>query len=165
MFIQNFHSLDFLRNLLKSRKYLTRKDKIRTVYFAKKNYSITKISNLLDISKSSVKLWIRQYNSASLKGLFPSKVRKRKIKFPLELAEKLTKRICKGPTKKDNTQAFSLVDVQKILIKEYNTHYCIASVANLLKRLKISYTKPRPVHPKTDKEIQKKWLQKDLPFF
>ena len=165
MFVKNFHSLKYLRIVFKSRKYRPSKDKVKTIYLAKQNHSIAIISALLDVSRSSVKKWVKQYNENSLATFLPKKRKPRKLKFPQKFSEKFIQRVCNGPTNNDKVKAFTLLDIQIILEKEYRINYSTSAVSNLLKIFKISYTKPRPLHPKTDKDLQRKWVQKDLPFF
>ena len=149
----------------KSRKHTHIRDKLRAIYFAKTGNSISQIAVALDISTTSVKRWVKQYNDHSLNGLCYKKRKSRTIRLSEDNREKFTQRICIGPTKKDKVKSFTLLDIQEILAEEYQVTYSTFAISDLLKKLKISYTKPRPLHPKADKELQRKWLQKDLPFF
>jgi transposase len=165
MFVQNHHSLEFLRKISNSRKYIHYRDRIRSVCLAMKNNSLNQIVKLLDRSRGSVKKWIRSYNNNGLNGLLEQKKLIRKTKLLECHKENFITRVCHGPTKEDKVQSFGLVNIQGILLQDYQLQYSISGTAKLLKNLKISYTKPRPLHHKTDKETQRKWLQKDLPFF
>ena len=149
----------------KSRKHIHLRDRIKAVYLAMKNNSLNQIVKLLDRSRGSVKKWIRSYNNNGLKGLLEQKKSIRKTKLLECNKEDFIARVCNEPTKEDKVQSFSLVDIQEILLRDYQVQYSTSGTAKLLKKLNISYTKPRPLHHKTDKEVQRKWLQKDLPFF
>lgn len=165
MFVQSYHSPEFLRKMSKSQKHIHSRDRIRSVYLAMKNNSLNQIVKLLDRSRGSVKKWIRNYNNNGLNGLLEQKKTIRKTKLLECHKEDFIARVCRGPTKEDKLQSFALVNIKEILLQEYQVQYSISGTAKLLKKLKISYTKPRPLHPKTDKELQRKWLQKELPFF
>ncbi len=165
MFVQNHHNLEFLRKISNSRKYINYRDRIRSVCLAMKSYSLNQIVKLLDRSRGSVKKWIRSYNNNGLSGLLEKKKLIRKTKLLECHKEEFIARVCNGPTKEDKVKSFTLVDIQEVLLRDYQLQYSTSGAAKLLKNLKISYTKPRPLHPKTDKDLQRKWLQKDLPFF
>ena len=165
MFVQSYHSPEFLRKMSKSQKHIHSRDRIRSVYLAMKNNSLNQIIEILDRSRGSVKKWIRNYNNNGLNGLLEQKKNIRKTKLLECHKENFIARVCNGPTKEDKVQSFGLVYIQGILLQDYQLQYSISGTAKLLKNLKISYTKPRPLHHKTDKDIQRRWLQKDLPFF
>ncbi len=165
MFVQNHNSPEFLRKISNSRKHIHSRDKIRSVYLAMKNKSINQIAKLLDISRGSVKNWIKNYNNNGLDGFLEKKKLIRKTKLLECHKEEFIAKVCNGPTKEDKVRSFTLLDIQRILRQIYQVQYSRSGTAKLLKNLKISYTKPRPLHPNTDKKLQRKWLQKDLPFF
>ena len=165
MFVKAHHNPKFIRSLSKSRKYLLVRERLRAIEMAMQGMSIHYISNHLDRSISSIKRWVKEYNEKSINQLLEKNKKTRRIKLPESLKDKFIERVCNGPKKKDKVSCFNLKNLQNILNKEFHVKYSQSGTYNLLKKLGLSYAKPRPTHSKTDKTKQKQWVEKELPFF
>ena len=81
MFVESYHSPQFLRKMSKSRKHLHSRDRIRAVYLAMKKHSLNQIIKFLDRLSGSFKKWIKTYNSQGLGDLLEKKKNIRKTKL------------------------------------------------------------------------------------
>lgn len=152
-----------LKELSLYTKYLPYRDRMRSVILRRQGKSLREIAKILDRSNLFVERWNIRYKAEGGLG-FIDKKRDRKEIFKNKSDETaFVQRIVDGPQDFDQAQTWKRVEIKSILEKEFNIFCSLTTVSNILKKLNISYQKPRPIHPKKDEEYAQYWQNEILP--
>lgn len=122
--------------------------------------TLAKVAKLTGHARSAIYKWKKQYIENGIEGLKPKK-RKARSYLSESKEKEFIERVIAGPTEKDGIANFTAKDLQKILKEEFGLIYTQRnSIYNLLKRLGLSWIKPREINPKTDIKLQEKFKKK-----
>ena len=99
-------------------------------------YSFSKVGRTLLVSYLSVHRWAKSCEESGLIGLMPNFGGGRPLKLSKSIENKLSKRI-------ESEDNISMVDVQKILINEYNIEFTLPHVCSIVRRLGFDYVEPK----------------------
>ena len=127
-------------------------------------YSITRIAELLSITRQSIYTWLRNLMTTGLEGLYSRKSPGRPARLTQSQKRELVTLIKAGPQAAGFTSAcWAAVLVQQLIEREfgvlYNRHY----VCELLHNLGFSYQKARFVAGHLNKEARRVWLEETWP--
>lgn len=157
--------LEELEDFIKRKSFLKSKERIHALILAMQGLSISEVASHLKRATSWVKRWIKRYNLSGIDGLTDKKFSGPSIKLKEELFPAFKDRILQGPLPSEKKSNFNGEDIRRILKEEFHVSYSLSGTYNLLKTLRISYTKPRGKHPKSDPMVRQQWLEKELPLF
>ncbi len=138
------------------------RDRLRAVARALDGDEKLWISDELGRSKSFVEDWVYAYRDGGIEAIKPRKQTGRRSTLPKEQERAFLDRVDAGPTLADRVCTLRGTDLQRILREEYNAAYSERGVYALMKRLKYSSLKPRPIHEKHD-PAKAEAFKKDAP--
>lgn len=118
------------------------------------------ISQAHQCSRSSIDKWLKCFKTYGLQGLLNFNIGGRPS--IISKHEYLSVKQVILETQNNESPATG-AEIKEVLSKQ-GYSLSLASVFNLLKRLKLSYQTPRPFHPKRDENKVKQWI-KDFPDF
>lgn len=154
MDVKDHLSLHELERIERAETEAWRAKRLRIVILAINGYTAPAVAMSLGLSRRICQRWLNRYNSEGLAGL---EDRRGGQAAPLLTAEQevhFRQRLAAGPTPADQVCSLRGVDLRRILADEFNTLRSLASVYNLLHRLKYSYLCPRPRHRRANPEAQ-----------
>jgi len=124
------------------------------IILAASGLSAAKIAAALGCTPRAVQKWTRRYNDGGVDALIDRPGRGGKPRLDPAEHDRLRARIEAGPTPEDGVCAFHNPDVRRILAVEFGVELGTQAVYDLLHRLGLSSLMPRPIHRKTDLEVQ-----------
>ena len=95
-------------------------------------YSFSKVGRILLVSYLSVHRWAKACEQSGLIGLIPEFGGGRPPKLTKDMEQKLSQRI-------ERKKNITIIDVQNILKKEYNTEFSLPHVCNIVRKLGFDY--------------------------
>ena len=138
---------------------------MRAIIIRRQGKTYQYIADKIGRSYSYVKEWNDRFKAEGPLGLLDCEPEFKPF-FADELTEKKFRlRILAGPQEKDESSTWKRSDIQKILFEEYGIERSLATISNLMRKLKITYQIPRPTHPNKNEEAGQVWLNEELPFF
>lgn len=119
------------------------------------------------MDRQTLRDWVVRYNAEGVAGLRDRPHTGRPFLLAPELEPELARLIEAGPDlERDGVIEFRVRHIREIAARHFGTDYTRSGMQHRLRRMKLSYLKPRPIHPKTDPEAQetfKKTSQPALP--
>jgi transposase len=119
------------------------------------------------MDRQTLRDWVIRYNAEGTDGLRDRPHTGRPPLLAPEQEEELAQLIAAGPDlERDGVIEFRVRHIREIAARNFGADYTRSGMQERLHRMKLSYLKPRPIHPKTDPEAQetfKKTLPLPLP--
>jgi len=115
--------------------------------------SYEKIAIFLDVHAKSVSNWVERFASEGLDGLQERPGRGAKTKLPWNREKEFKKAVITAQEEKSGGRIKG-IDIQKILLNQFDVEYSLTSVYDLLHRLKLVWISVRSKHPSQDQEVQ-----------
>ena len=163
--MRNSETVSKLNNHLKKlkKKKLT-PNVVRTIIRIKaliayyKGSSLDVVARCYDISKKSLKGWIKKFKEYGLEGLNDEDRSGRPTKLPEEKLEELKEII-----KEQKQRIWVARHVYELLVVTFGVMYSVKYIPQLFDRIGLSYHKAVHNLIKKDNEKRKKWIQEKLP--
>lgn len=141
---------DRLDALIGRERHATQRDRLRAVAMALDGEQKASIGQTLQRSTSFVEDWVYAYRDGGIEAVRPKKPTGRRPKLSAEQAQAFLDRVDAGPTDADGVCTLRGADLRRILREEHQARYSERGVYALMKRLRYSSLKPRPIHEKHD---------------
>lgn len=125
----------------------------------KKGDSIDDIAWALEKPRRTVHGWLTRFQERGLKAKKDDKRSGRPSYLTKSQLASLRRDLLRGPPH-DPAGLWLLKDIKQLLKEKYDVSYCRENVFKTLKRLGLSFQKPRPQHYKADKKEQTKFKKK-----
>jgi transposase len=154
MHIEPHHSPEELQKLAGRQTTPRLWRRFRGIILAASGLSAAKIAATLGCTPRAVQKWARRDNDGGVDALTDRPGRGGKPRLDPAEHDRLRARIEAGPTPEDGICAFHNPDVRRILAVEFGVALGTQAVHDLLHRLGLSSLMPRPIHRKTDLEVQ-----------
>ena len=139
-------------------------ERIRAIIWAKEGRSGSEIGEWLHRDDRTIRRWVARYNAEGLAGLKGRSGAGQPPKLPREQGVAFRARLTAGPQPDDGVSVLHGHAIRRILAREFGVDYSLAGVYRLLHRLGFAPLKPRPVHPKNDREAMERWVAR-FPLF
>ena len=153
---------ELLEGMIARERNTKQRDRLRAVAMALGGEEKAWICDELGRSKSFVEDWVYAYRDGGIGSIRPGKPTGRRCKLAKEQERAFLDRVDAGPTTKDRVCTLRGADLQRILREEYQAQYSERGVYALMKRLRYSSLKPRPIHEKHD-PVKAEAFKKDAP--
>jgi len=131
-------------NLLKKIRFSKLSIKLKGIA-ALRNNSITKVAEVLSISRNTLKNWVKSFDAYGIEGLMLKPKSPKKTKLNNEQRDELASWIKNNPN-------MTLKEIRIKIIKEFNIFMSQSGLWYLLKKMNLSYITPRPRHYKQNKD-------------
>ena len=131
-------------NLLKKIPFSKLSIKLKGIA-ALRNNSITKVAEVLSISRNTLKNWVKSFDAYGIEGLMLKPKSPKKTKLNNEQRDELASWIKNNPN-------MTLKEIRIKIIKEFNIFMSQSGLWYLLKKMNLSYITPRPRHYKQNKD-------------
>lgn len=139
---------------VKAEKRAVNQVRLRAVLLVARGEHVPTVAKALSIGERAVRNWVHGYNDSGVGGLQDGR-RGRRCQLSAEDQTRLKERIRAGPRADDAVCSLRGSDVRRILKDEFGVEYGLPGVYYLLHhQLGFSYLKPRPIHRKTDPQVQ-----------
>ncbi|MBW2974961.1 IS630 family transposase [Candidatus Woesearchaeota archaeon] len=152
-------SLERLNSLYSKEHDAKAKLRLLAAIRRKKGESIDDIAWALEKSRRTIHGWLTRFQERGLKAKFDEKRSGRPSYLTHSQLKNLRQDLLKGPPH-DPAGLWLMNDVKQLLKKKYGVIYCRENIFKTLKRLGLSFQKPRPQHYKVDKKEQEKFKKK-----
>jgi transposase len=162
MHIEPHHTLEELQGLVARQTTPRLWRRFRGIVLAASGLSAAKIAAALGCTPRAIQKWARRYNDGGADALTDRPGRGGEPRLDPAEHDRLRARIEAGPTPEDGVCAFHNPDVRRILAAEFGVELGPQAVYDTLHRLGLSSLRPRPIHRKTDPEVQEAF-KKGLP--
>lgn len=139
-----------LEGMIAKERNAKQRDRLRAVAMALGGEEKAWICEELGRSKSFVEDWVYAYRDGGIEAVRPKRPPGRRSTLPKERERAFLDRVDAGPTPEDRVCTLRGKDLQRILREEHESEYSERGVYALMKRLRYSSLKPRPIHEKHD---------------
>jgi transposase len=157
-------SIKSLKKMWQLKAYLQIRDRIRALILALEGLTDQEIADRMGYSLGWVKKWISRYSKNGFAGLYDQK-RSGAPPFLTDIQiEQFYEMIIAGPDPDDILSRYRISDLIELAEKYFGVTYSSSGMHALLKRMELSYVKPRPQHPKNDPAQMKDWEKKAKKF-
>lgn len=107
------------------------------------------------MDRQTLRDWVVRYNAEGIDGLRDRPHTGRPPLLAPDLEQELAVLIAAGPDlERDGVVEFRVRHIREIAARHFGADYTRSGMQDRLHRMKLSYLKPRPIHPKTDPEAQ-----------
>ena len=135
-----------------------------TILAMSNDISPSKISEILNVSLESIRVWVCAFLYKGIEALKPKKPVGRKSKLTKSQRKKLSKIIEEGPEKAGfSGGCWRSPMIQKVLYDEFGVFHSVNYIAQLLRNMGFSYQKAKFISEHLDPEKRKEWLEKTWP--
>jgi transposase len=115
------------------------------------------------MDRQTLRDWVVRYNAEGVVGLRDRERPGRPSLLAPELEEELRQLIEAGPdVERDGVVEYRVKHIQELALRHFGADYSRSGMQGRLHRMKLSYLKPRPIHPKADPAAQEAF-KKTLP--
>ncbi len=152
-------SLERLNDLYAKEQNAKAKLRLLAAIRRKKGDSIDDVACALEKSRRTVHGWLTRFQERGVKAKRDEKRSGRPSYLTTSQLQSLRRELLKGPPH-DPAGLWLMNDIKQLLKKKYGVSYCRENVFKTLKRLGLSFQKPRPRHYKADKKQQEKFKKK-----
>ena len=152
-------SLESLNGLYAKEQNAKAKLRILAAIRRKKGDSIDDIAGTLEKPRRTIHGWLTRFQERGLKAKKDEKRTGRPSFLSKSQLRSLRRDLLRGPPH-DSAGLWLMKDIRQLLKKKYGVSYCRENVFKTLKRLGLSFQKPRPQHYKTDKKEQEQFKKK-----
>lgn len=116
------------------------------------------------MDRQTLRDWVVRYNAEGVAGLRDRPHTGRPPLLAPELEVELAQLIEAGPDlERDGVVEFRVRHIREIAMRHFGADYTRSGMQNRLHRMKLSYLKPRPIHPKTDPQAQETFKKTSQP--
>lgn len=116
------------------------------------------------MDRQTLRDWVVRYNAEGVAGLRDRPHTGRPPLLAPELEPELARLIAAGPDlERDGVVEFRVRHIREIAAQHFGADYTRSGMQDKLHRMKLSYLKPRPIHPKTDLEAQEAFKKTSPP--
>ena len=138
--------------------------RVMTIIMFSEEITPSKISDVLGVSKESIRLWVCAYLLKGIEGLKAKKNNGRKAKLTRSQRRELDKIIREGPAKAGFPGGcWRSPMIQKLIYERFGVFYSVHYISQLLRNMGFSYQKARFISDHLDTEKRKEWLEKSWP--
>ncbi len=138
--------------------------RILTIFAVVQGYAYHLISEVLQVSKESIRLWIKDLILKGAEGLIAKKSPGRPSKLTRTQKKELERIIEEGPVSVGFPGAcWRSPMIQALIYEKFGVFYSVHYIAQLLKNMGFSYQKARFVADHKDPEKREEWLEKTWP--
>jgi len=162
MHVEPHHTADELAARIRGERSAKVARRLTAVRLALLGQTPEQVGPQVLLSARQVRTWITRYNARGPGGLLDLEGRGRKGPLTAQQQQALNRRVLAGPTQADGVCTLRGEDVRRILEKEFGVLRGLQAVYNLLHRLGLEPSRPRPRHPKGDPASQEAF-QKSYP--
>jgi putative transposase len=107
------------------------------------------------MDRQTLRDWVMRYNAEGVDGLRDRERPGRPALLAPELEEELRQLIEAGPDlERDGVVESRVRHIRDLALRHFGVDYSRSGMQGRLHRMKLSYLKPRPIHPKTDPATQ-----------
>ena len=107
------------------------------------------------MDRQALRDWVVRYNAEGVDGLRDRERSGRPALLAPELEEELRQLIEAGPDlERDGAVEYRVRHIRELALRHFGVDYSRSGMQGRLHRMKLSYLKPRPIHPKTDPAAQ-----------
>ena len=115
------------------------------------------------MDRQTLRDWVVRYNAEGVDGLRDRERPGRPALLAPELEEELRQLIDAGPDlERDGVVEYRVRHIRELALQHFGADYSRSGMQGRLHRMKLSYLKPRPIHPKADPAAQEAF-KKTLP--
>ena len=156
--------LERLMQSAKNRGDLAIVKKVLAIFAVAAGNTCDSISEILNVSEESIRLWVRNLCLKGPEGLIAKKSPGRPSKLTKTQKKELDRIITEGPASAGFPGAcWRSPMIQQLIYKKFKVFYSVHYIAQLLKNMGFSYQKAKFVSDHKDPEKRKKWLEKTWP--
>jgi len=152
-------SLERLNDLYAKEQNAKAKLRLLAAIRRKKGESIDDVAWALEKPRRTIHGWLTRFQERGLKAKRDEKRSGRPSFLTKSQLKSLRRDLLKGPPH-DPAGLWLMKDIKQLLKKKYGVSYCRENVFKTLKRLGLSFQKPRPQHYKADKKQQEQFKKK-----
>lgn len=152
-------SLETLQDFYSKEQNAKAKLRLLSAIRRKKRDSIDDIARALEKPRRTVHGWLTRFQERGLKAKRDEKRSGRPSFLTKPQLASLRRDLLKGPPH-DPAGLWLMRDIKQLLKGKYRVTYCRENVFKTLKRLGLSFQKPRPQHYKADKKEQEQFKKK-----
>lgn len=153
LYVENHLSSEKLIKEIKQEKKKRAADRLRMILLVKEGKTAKETAEILNCHPETVRNNVHKFNKKGIEGLSENH-----LGCPRRLNKDQEEILCSlvngGPKPDNDVSVFRGTDIQKIIIERFGVNYHLNSVYLVLHRLNLSWQRPRPYHPKSDKEKQ-----------
>ena len=107
------------------------------------------------MDRQTLRDWVARYNAEGVDGLRDRERPGRPALLAPELEEELRQLIDAGPDlERDGVVEYRVRHIRDLALRHFGVDYSRSGMQGRLHRMKLSYLKPRPIHPKADLAAQ-----------
>jgi transposase len=107
------------------------------------------------MDRQALRDWVVRYNAEGIDGLRDRQRPGRPALLAPGLEEELRQLIEAGPDfERDGVVEYRVKHIRALALRHFGADYSRTGMQGKLHRMKLSYLKPRPIHPKTDPATQ-----------
>jgi transposase len=107
------------------------------------------------MDRQTLRDWVTRYNAGGVDGLRDRERPGRPALLAPGLEEELRQLIETGPDfERDGVVEYRVKHIRDLALRHFGADYSRTGMQGKLHRMKLSYLKPRPIHPKTDPTAQ-----------
>jgi transposase len=133
-------------------------------FLGDKVYSLAEIAHFFQLSKNTVREWVKLFFHKGLDGLRYKRPTGRPTRMSSAQKKTLKTLILKGPEAMGyQTGVWNCALVQEMIEDYFSVIYSPGYVSQLLRNMGMSHTKVQAISHKADKTAQNEWLEKTLP--
>lgn len=153
------------RYLAKKRKDFEARARLRAVLLVHQGNTLEQTSKILEVARSTVQAWIKEYRSRGVTGLLVQGPYKgRKSRLSLDQKRDLARMIRQGPEACGlDTGVWTSPTIADLVKRRFNIQYSPSQIRRILHELGFSVQYPRRLLSKADKKLQATWLEEELP--
>ena len=149
---EEIHKHDFA-TLYYPEKHPRLKIRLLAMMHLKSGNHYKKVAQMVNMSETSILLWIRHLAKNGVEGLREKSGRGRTLRFPADKYDAFKQAVLKAQDEKKGGRIMGK-DVKEILLNEFNVPLQKSSVYALLHKVGLSWVSSRSRHPKQDLEAQ-----------
>jgi transposase len=154
--------IETIRKLLRTTKNKVMHRKYLVLRLHMKGLTNTRISEILDLDKHTVGIYIKTYNTSGIEGLIPKKSPGRPSFITKEQEQQLYQTIINKTPDEVGFEGIMNWTAKIACLwvhKEFSVEYKIDGMLVVFRRLNLSYTRPTYVLAKADPEKQKQFKE------
>jgi transposase len=160
MRLTRHHSVAELRRMIRSERHAKVVRRLQAVLGLSEGQALSALAAQVQLSERSIRVWVGRYNARGVEGLQDRPGRGRPKALTPEQEAQLKARIRGGATGDDGVCTLRGEDVRQILASEFGVVRGLQTIYDLLHTLGFSVLRPRPRHPKADREVQEAFKKK-----
>lgn len=153
------------RHLAKKNKDFEARNRLRALLLVHHGNTLKQTGKILEVAKSTVQIWIKEYRSRGITGLLvKGPFKGRKPRLSLEQKRDLALMIREGPESCGlDTGVWTSPIIADLVKRRFNIEYSPSQIRRILHELGFSVQYPRRLLSKADKKLQATWLEEELP--